>query len=464
MANVEMYDAVVVGSGEAGKFIGWHLATTGKKVAVIEKDAMGGACPNVACLPSKNVIHSAKVAQYLARSAEFGMVVDGWRVNMAGVRERKRAMIAGLHEVHAANFRKSGAEFVAGRGRFIGERTLEVSLLAGGTRVLKGEQVFLDMGTRARIDDTPGLKTAAPMTHIEALELDVVPEHLVIVGGGYIGLELAQAMRRFGSRVTVLEHGERLVRREDPDVSEALEKLFADEGIEVLAGVAVAGYEGRSGESVTIHVERGGEEIAVTGSHLLVAVGRTPNTDDMGLELAGVKTTDSGYVAVNERLETAAPGVWAMGDCAGTPHFTHMSFDDFKIVRDNLAGANKVTTGRQVPSCMFTDPELARVGLNETEAKQQGVAYRLAKIPMASVLRTRTLGETRGFMKALVGTDDKVLGFTGFGEGMGELLPAIQLAMSAGLPYTALGGFIATHPTLSEGILSLFSAMPKAAS
>jgi pyruvate/2-oxoglutarate dehydrogenase complex dihydrolipoamide dehydrogenase (E3) component len=382
---------------------------------------------------------------------------------MAGVRARKQSMIDGLHLVHAANFAKSGAEFVNGRGRFIAEKTVEVALRAGGTRVLKGEQVFLDTGSRATQDDAPGLKVAAPMTHIEALELDVLPEHLIIVGGGYVGLEFAQAIRRFGSRVTVLEHGDRLVRREDRDVSEAMEKLFTDEGIAVLTGVKVTGYEGRSGEHVSVHLERGGMAVTVTGSHLLMAVGRTPNTDNMGLELVGVETTQAGYVRVNERLETTAAGVWAMGDCAGTPHFTHMSYDDFRIVRDNLAGAPRVTTGRQVPSCMFTDPELARVGLNETEAQQQGVAYRLAKIPMVAVLRTRTLSETRGFMKALVGSDDRVLGFTGFGTGMGELLPAIQLAMSAGLPYTALGEFIATHPTLSEGIMALFSAVPKTA-
>ena len=461
MPEIELYDAVVVGSGEAGKFMGWHLATSGKKVAVIEKDKMGGACPNVACLPSKNVIHSAKVVSYLRRGEEFGLKLNGWSVDMAGVRARKQAMIDGLHQVHASNFAKSGAEFVSGRGRFIGEKTVEVALLAGGTRVLHGEQVFLDMGSRATLDDAPGLAAAAPMTPIEALELDIVPEHLIIVGGGYVGLEFAQAMRRFGSRVTVLEHGERLVRREDPDVSEAMEKLFADDGIDVLTGVQVTRYEGCSGDRVTVHLERGGESMEVVGSHLLIATGRTPNTDHMGLDLAGVATTEHGFVQVNERLETTAAGVWAMGDCAGTPHFTHMSYDDFRIVRDNLAGGRRTTTGRQVPSCTFTDPELARVGLSETEARQQGVAYRLAKIPMASVLRTRTLNETRGFMKALIGEDDRVLGFTGFGVGLGELLPAIQLAMSAGLSYTALRDFIATHPTLSEGIMMLFSAVPK---
>jgi pyruvate/2-oxoglutarate dehydrogenase complex dihydrolipoamide dehydrogenase (E3) component len=461
MSNVEQYDVLVLGSGEAGKYIAWHLAAAGKRTAVIERKHLGGSCPNIACLPSKNVIHSAKIASYFQRGEEFGIVNGPWRVDMAAVRERKRKMVGGLREMHVKNFANSGAEIVMGSGRFIAEKTLEVALLNGGTCILRAEQIFLDTGTRATVDNIPGLFEAVPLTHVEALELDTVPEHLLILGGGYVGLEFAQAMRRFGSRVTIVERNPRLAPREDADVSDALRKLFQDEGIEVAVDTSVTHVAGKSGESVQLHALQGGLKMVLEGSHLLVATGRKPNTESIGLELAGIATTGRGYIQVNERLETTAPGVWALGDCADSPHFTHIAFDDFRIVRDNLSGRHRVTTGRQVPFCLFTDPELARVGLSEAEAKQSGVAYRLAKTPIENVLRTRTLSETRGFLKALISTEDnRILGFTAFGVGAGELLAPVQLAMSAGLPYTALRDTILTHPTLMEGFVALFSTVP----
>ncbi len=461
MSQVEQYDVLVLGSGEAGKYIAWTLAAAGKRTAVIERRYVGGSCPNIACLPSKNVIHSAKVASYFQRSEEFGVVKDKWSINMPAVRDRKRRMVDGLIETHLTNYKKSGAELIIGSGRFVAEKTLEVSLQDGGTRVLQGEKVFLSTGTRAAMEAIPGLVEASPLTHVEALELDRVPEHLLVLGGGYVGLELAQAMRRFGSRVTIIERNERLAHREDPDISEALQQLCTDEGIEVFTNASVPRVEGSSGKHVTLHISLHGAEKLLEGSDLLVATGRTPNTESIGLELAGVATTERGYIQVNERLETTAPGVWAVGDCAGSPHFTHIAFDDFRVVRENLAGRHRVTTGRQVPSCMFTDPQLASVGFNEQEAKRQGIKYRLAKVPMVAVLKTRTLSETRGFLKALVSADDdRILGYVGFGEGAGELLAPIQIAMSAGLPFTALRDTIVTHPTISEGLIVLFSAVP----
>jgi pyruvate/2-oxoglutarate dehydrogenase complex dihydrolipoamide dehydrogenase (E3) component len=460
MPTLEQYDALVLGSGEAGKYIGWHLAGSGKRTAVIERKMLGGSCPNIACLPSKNIIHSAKVASYFKRGAEFGVVANEWHVNMSRVRERKREMVEGLRQTHLANFAKSGAEVVMGTGRFTGERTLEVSLLDGGTRILRGDLVFLDTGTRATIDDTPGLAGASPMTHVEALEVDTAPTHTLILGGGYVGLEFAQAFQRLGSQVTVIERDTRLLRREDADVADALTMVLREEGIDVVTDAHVKGVEGKSGESVRLHVVRDNSEITLEGSHLLVATGRMPNTDGIGLDLAGVATTANGYIQVNERLETTARQVWAMGDCAGSPLFTHIAFDDFRVVRENLAGRNRVTTGRQVPFCLFTDPEFARVGLNESEAKQQGISYRLAKVPMASVLRTRTLSETRGFLKALIGAEnDQILGFTCFGVGAGEIMAPVQVAMAAGLPYTALRDMVLTHPTLAEGLGALFSSV-----
>jgi pyruvate/2-oxoglutarate dehydrogenase complex dihydrolipoamide dehydrogenase (E3) component len=375
----ENYDIVILGSGEAGKFIAWTLAKEGKKAVVIERKWIGGSCPNIACLPSKNIIHSAKVASYFFRSEEFGISKENVRIDMAAVRDRKRKMVAGLVDMHWENYKKSGAELVLGSGRFVAPKTVEVALTDGGMRTFQGENVVLNTGTRATIDPTPGLNEARPLTHIEALELDHVPGHLLILGGGYVGLELAQAMRRFGSQVTIVERNNRLAHREDADVSEALHQLCQDEGINVVTRVHVTKVEGKSGQQVKLHGARDDAELILEGTHLLVATGRMPNTDNIGLELAGVETTDRGYVKVNECLQTTATGVWAVGDCAGSPHFTHISFDDFRIVRDNITGGHKVTTGRQVPFCMFTDPEFARIGLSETEAKAQGVEYRLAK-------------------------------------------------------------------------------------
>lgn len=462
MSQTEEYDVVVLGSGEAGKYLAWHLASTGNRVAVIERRYVGGSCPNIACLPSKNVIHSAKVASYFRRSEEFGITKDHWKIDMAGVRARKRRMVDGLVQMHVGKYKASGAELIMGQGTFVGPKTLEVTLDdGGGVRTLRGQRIILSTGSRATIDDVPGLREGRPLTHVEALELDIVPEHLLVLGGGYIGLEFAQAMRRFGSRVTIIERNAALAHREDPDISEALGELCRNERIDVCTGAKVTRVEGLSGASVQVHVVQEGTEVILQGTHLLAASGRSPNTDGIGLELAGVALTEHGHIKVNERLETTSPDVWAVGDCAGSPHFTHVAFDDFRVVRDNLAGGNHVTTGRQVPFCLFTDPEFARIGLSEREAKERGIAYRLAKLPMSAILRTRTLSEEWGFMKALVAAEsDHLLGFAAIGAEMGELLPVVQIVMSAGLPYTVLRNAIITHPTMSEGFGSLFSGVP----
>jgi pyruvate/2-oxoglutarate dehydrogenase complex dihydrolipoamide dehydrogenase (E3) component len=457
----EEYDVVVLGSGEAGKYIAWTLAKKGMRTVLIERKYVGGSCPNIACLPSKNIIHSAKVASYFWRSGEFGITKDNCQIHMSGVRDRKRKMVDGLLDMHLANFKASGAELLMGSGRFIGPKTIEVALADGGTRVLRGEKVIISTGSRTAVEHIPGLSEASPLTHIEALDLDQIPEHLLIIGGGYIGLEIAQAMRRFGSRVTIIDRNARLAHREDQDVTDMLHEMFSEESIEVVTSARITSVEGKSGEWVKLYAVRDGSELTLEGTHLLVASGRTPNTEGIGLELAGIETTDRGYVKVNERLETTAPGVSAVGDCAGSPHFTHIAFDDFRIVRDNLAGGHRVTTGRQVPFCMFTDPEFARIGLSETEAKERGIAYRLAKIPMVGVLRARTLSETRGFLKALIDTgSDRILGFTALGVEAGEIIATVQVAMLAGLPYTVLRDAIFTHPTIPEGLIPLFSAVP----
>jgi pyruvate/2-oxoglutarate dehydrogenase complex dihydrolipoamide dehydrogenase (E3) component len=461
MAGPVDYDLVVLGSGEAGKYLAWTLGAEGKRVAVIERRYIGGSCPNIACLPSKNVIHSAKVASLFRRSEEFGITAPGWKLDMAGVRARKRKMVDGLLQLHFDKFTASRAELVLGHGRFVGPTTLQVALTDGGTRTIRGKSVVINTGSRARIDDTPGLRAAKPLTHVEALELDKVPTHLIVLGGGYVGLELAQAMQRLGSRVIVVERNATVIHNEDRDVTVAVEELFHDEGIEISTGNVLRLVEGTSGQKVQLHATRNGSDIRIAGTHLLVAGGRTPNTEDMGLEAAGIELDERGHIKVNERLQTTAKDVWAVGDCAGSPYFTHISYDDFRVVRENLAGRDRVTTGRQVPYCLFTDPELARVGLSENEAKEKGIPYRLARIPMAAALRTRTLSETRGFMKALIEADgDRILGFTAFGVEAGEVMAMVQIAMTAGMPYTGLRDMVLTHPTMAEGLVALFSSVP----
>jgi pyruvate/2-oxoglutarate dehydrogenase complex dihydrolipoamide dehydrogenase (E3) component len=460
-SNLEEYDLLVLGSGTAGKLLSWTLAKKGMRTANIERKYVGGSCQNIACLPSKNVIHSAKVASYFRRSEEFGITKDNWKINMSAVRERKRKMIKDLVDLHLDLYEKSGAELVMGSGRFVEPKTIQVTSAEGVNRLLHGKRVVINTGTHATIDPTPGLREAKPLTHIEALELDRIPERLLVLGGGFVGVEFAQAMRRFGSRVTVIDHNARLVRREDEDISTALQELFRDEGIDVLTNTRVTRIEGKSGESVKLTASRNGSELVLEGTDLLVAAGRTPNTEGIGLDLAGVETTSRGYLKVNERLETTAPDVWAVGECAGSPHFTHISENDFHIVHDNILGDHRVTTGRQVPFCLFTDPEFARVGLSETQANEGGVAYRLAKIPLGAVLRARTLSETRGFMKALIDTgSDRILGFSVFGVEAGEIMASVQVAMLAGLPYTELRDAIFTHPTMLEGLIALFNTVP----
>ena len=458
--SIEEYDLVILGGGTGSTVAAWTFAAEGKRVAVIDRKYIGGSCPNIACLPSKNVIHSAKVASYFRRSEEFGISLNGFTVDMSGVRERKRKMVSGLNEMYLGNYRETGAEFILGTGRFIAPKTVEVCLADGTRRQLRGTDVIVSTGTRAAVGATPGLAEAQPLTHIEALELDQIPKHLLVIGGGYVGIELSQAMRRFGSTVTVIDRNARLMHREDEDVCTAISTLLDEEGIEAILNARIKNVSGKSGKSVTIVVEQNGIEKVMKGTHLLVATGRTPNTEGLGLEVAGVELTDRGYIKVNERLQTTAPGVWAIGEIAGSPQFTHISIDDFRVVHSNLTGGNRVTTGRQVPFCLFTDPELARIGLSETEAEAHGISYRLFKVPMDTNLRARTLSETRGFVKALVeGDGDRILGFTAFAVGAGDIMPVVQIAMIAGLPYTALRDAVLTHPTLAEGLIPLFSSV-----
>jgi pyruvate/2-oxoglutarate dehydrogenase complex dihydrolipoamide dehydrogenase (E3) component len=456
-----MFDILVLGSGKSGKLLAWHMAQSGRRTAVVERRWVGGSCPNIACLPSKNEIWSAKVAHLARHGARFGVMTGSVTTAMATVVKRKRDMVEREITAHLHNFKTTGAELIMGSGHFVAPKTLEVRLNAGGTRVLAGERVFINVGTRAAIPPVPGLEAARPLTHIEALELDYLPSHLIVLGAGYIGLELAQAYRRFGSRVTVIEPGRQLMGREDPDVAAEMQRILTDEGIQFLSEVEARNVHGCSGEAVRVAIRTPSGEQEIEGSDILVAAGRVPNTQDVGLETAGVALDPRGYIRVNDRLETATANVWAMGDCAGSPQFTHVAGDDFRIIRDNLAGGTRSTRGRLVPYCMFTDPQLAHVGLSEREAQRDGIAVRVAKLAMSAVLRTEATDERQGFMKALVAQDDdRILGFTMIGAEAGEVTAAVQTAILANLPYQELRVAILTHPTMAEGLGSLFETVP----
>ena len=461
MSQTERYEMLVLGSGIGGKILAWQMAKSGHRTAVVERKLIGGSCPNTNCLPSKNEIWSAKVADLVHHADRFGIVTGSVATDMKRVLARKRDMVDGLIAMHLDQYKASGAELIMGTGRFIAPKTIEVNLNDGGTRVLTGDRVALNLGTHAAIPDIPGLAAAKPLTNVEALELDRLPDHLVVIGGGYVGLELAQAYRRFGSRVSIIETGPQLASREDSDVAAALLEMLRDEGIAVHLEAKVLGVQGRSGQTVSLQLRTPSGDQTIEGSDILVAAGRTPNTAGIGLEVAGVALDPRGYISVSDRLETSAPDVWAIGECAGSPQFTHVSEDDFRIIWDNLAGGDRTTRGRLVPYCMFTDPPLARVGLSEAEARHQGIAVRVAKLPIVTVLRSRTTSETRGFMKALVAANsDRILGFIMFGADAGEVMAVVQTAILAGMPYTGLRDAIIAHPTMAEGLGGLFSNVP----
>ena len=458
MPQPERFDVLVLGSGTGGKLVAWHMARLSQRTAVVERQWIGGSCPNIACMPSKNEIRSAEVAHLTRHAAEFGTMTDQVVVDMATVRRRKREMVERQVAKHLENYKASGAQLIMGSGRFVAPRMLEVSVGGEGTRTLTADKIFLNVGTHAAIPSIPGLAEALPLTHIEALELDYLPSHLIVIGGGYAGLELSQAYRRFGSNVTIIESGPQLMGREDIDVSQEMRRILTDEGIQVQVAAELLDVQGRSGDKVSLLVRTASGEQKIHGSDILVAAGRVPNTSDIGLEQTGVRVDGRGCIRVNERLETTAAEIWALGECAGSPQFTHVSEDDFRIVRDNLSGGNRSTRDRLIPYCMFTDPPLAHVGLSEGEAERQGVIVRVARLPVDSVLRAQATGERQGFMKVLVGeNDDRILGFTMIGAAAGEVMAVVQTAMLAGASYGRLADAILAHPTMAEGLGMLFS-------
>ncbi|BAN26363.1 FAD-dependent oxidoreductase [Caballeronia insecticola] len=448
MSDVEHYEYVFLGGGKGGKTLAMELANAGRRVALIERGMIGGSCINVACIPTKTLIQQARVA-HVSKTA---------KPDMAQVRRNVQAVVEGMVDINMKAFVDSGFELLLGTGHFIGPRRIHVRMNDGSERQLEGEHVFINTGTTAAIPDVPGLRAAAPLTHVEALQLDVTPDHLIVIGGGYIGLEMAQAFHRLGAPVTLIQEAPRVAMREDEDVTSLIEASLKEEGIDVRVGVKPVKVTGTSGQAVKIELDNGD---IVSGSHVLVATGRTPVTKTLGLDAAGVEVDARGFIKVDERLATTAQNTWAIGEVAGTPMFTHASFDDYRVLKSQLAGGSKTTTGRVIPYALFIEPELGRIGLNEAEAKAQGIAVRVAKLPMAAIPRARTNGATNGFMKILIDAhSDRILGFTMLGTNAGDVVTAVQMAMLGNLPYTAVRDAIISHPLISEGLNILLAKVP----
>ena len=456
----EHFEFAVIGGGKGGKTLAAKMASAGRSVVMVEQGMIGGSCINIACIPTKAMIASAKVAESVRRSGDFGVRAPLDGVAMIDVRARKRAVVKEMVARNEANFDRSGMKLLIGTARFTGPRAIEVRLGDGGVRALTADKVFINTGTRPTLPPLPGLAEARPLDSESIQELDRLPQHLIILGGGYVGCEFAQMFRRFGSQVTIIERAATFLSREDPDVADQVLRCFRDDGIEAVLDASVRRVDGRSGESVRVTLQTPAGARVLEGSDLLAALGRVPNTEQLDLAAAGIEMDDRHFIRVNERLETTAPGVWALGDVNGGPQFTHVSLDDCRIVIANLGGGTRTTADRLVPYTLFIDPELGRVGLTETEARRRGLPVRVARLPAEKVPRAMTSGETRGYMKAVVNAETgKVVGAAILSAGGGEVMAVIQVAMRAGLPYTALRDMVFAHPTMAEGLNDLFEKL-----
>jgi pyruvate/2-oxoglutarate dehydrogenase complex dihydrolipoamide dehydrogenase (E3) component len=462
---MERYDVVVIGAGQGGGPLAGAFARAGRRTAVVERAHVGGTCVNEGCSPTKTMVASARVAHLARRGPTYGVETGPVAVDLRRVWERKQAIVDSFRDGSRRALDRAGAIVIDGQARFTGPRTLEVRTRGGDQRSLSAGLVFINTGLRSARPRVAGLEDVPFLDSTSVMELRAVPEHLIVLGGGYIGLEFGQMFRRFGSRVTILQHGAQLLPREDRDVADAVAAILTEDGVDVRLGADVAGVERGPGGGVELRIRTAEGEACVAGSHLLVATGRVPNTDDLGLDAAGVDVDARGYVRVNERLETSAPGVYAVGDVKGGPAFTHVSYDDFRILRTNLLEGGRATTaGRILPYTVFIDPQLGRVGMTEREAHERGGAVRVARMPMSYVARALEVDETRGFMKAVVDAESRqILGAAVLGLEGGEIAALFQVAMMGGLPYTALRDGMFSHPTLAESLNNLFATLDSAA-
>ena len=459
--SAERYEAIVIGTGQAGKPLSLALARAGWKTAIIEREHVGGTCINVGCTPTKTMVASARVAYLARRAADYGVRPNPVQVEMAKVRQRKQAIVDSFRNGSQRQLEKTeGVDLLLGEASFSGPKTVQVRMKSGETRHLTADKIFINTGGRPEKPPVAGLDSVPTLDSTSIMELDILPEHLLVLGGGYIGLEFGQMFRRFGSAVTVVQRGKQLLAREDTDITEEVAKILREDGVEVLLETEALRAE-KADSTIRLTVRTPTGERVLSGTHLLVAAGRAPNTDGLNLGAAGVQIDERGFVQVNERLETNAHGVYGLGDVKGGPAFTHISYDDFRIIRTNLLeGGNATTTGRLVPYTVYIDPQLGRVGLSEGEARTQGRRVRVAKLPMAHVARALEMDEPRGFMKAVVDADTNlILGCAILGVEGGELMSMLEIAMMGSLPYTTLRDGIFAHPTLAEALNNLFTAM-----
>jgi probable pyridine nucleotide-disulfide oxidoreductase len=461
--DTKYYDDIIIGSGAAGQTLAPALVASGRKIALVERslNRIGGGCVNVACIPTKTMVASANVVHTVRNSAAYGVKTNKSNVDLAAVIERKRSVVRSMHDMSLHNLETAlNHELIIGTGRFIAVKTIEVSVADGTTQLLTAERFFINTGTRPLIPFVPGLKESGFLTSESIMELEALPEHLIVLGSGYIGLEFAQMFRRFGCRVTVIGQSEQILSQQDPDMAIAVQTLLERDGIEFLLKAKVLKVE-RDGNATILQIQGANGEIICQGSHLLVAVGRAPTTDSLNLAAAGVAVDARAFIRVNDRLETNVPGIWALGDINGGPQYTHVSLNDYRIVKANLIeGGSLSTRDRKIPSCLFIDPELAHVGLTETEAQQQGYAIRVAKLEASAIPRAITLGQTDGLLKAIVDIETgHILGCSLLCHAAGEMIATVQMVMQAHMPYTVLRDAVLTHPTMTEGLNMLFSEL-----
>lgn len=461
MTQLAAYDAVIIGAGQAGVPLSQALARAGWKTALIERVHVGGTCVNEGCSPTKTMVASARVAYLARRGADYGVQTGPVQVDMTVVRQRKRDIVNSFRSGNERRIESTdGVDLLMGEAHLTGRQTVEVLLNSGEKRQLTARTIFLNGGARPARPAINGLNHVPALDSTSIMELDTVPEHLLVMGGGYIGLEFGQMFRRFGSQVTIIQRGAHLLPHEDEDVTAEVADILRQDGIEILLQSSPISVERLDDGRVqmVIHTPQGSR--IVTGSHLLLATGRVPDTENLHLEAADVQMDQHGFIQVNDRLETSAPGIYALGDIKGGPAFTHISYDDFRIIRTNLLeGGNATIQHRLVPYTVFIDPQLGRIGLSEREARAQGYSVRVAKMPMTSVARALEVAETRGFMKAVVDAEtQRILGAAILGIEGGETMALLQVAMMGNLPYTTLRDAIFAHPTLAESLNNLFAS------
>jgi len=456
------YDAIVIGSGQAGTPLCQALASAGMRTALVEREHVGGTCINEGCTPTKTMIASGRVAYLARRGADYGVRTGAIRIDMWKVRKRKRDIVKLFRNGNENRIKKTkNLDLILGQAAFTGPKSIEVRSARGSTRALTADRFFINAGCRPAIPSLDGLGDVPYLNSTSIMELGTLPKHLLVLGGGYIGLEFGQLFRRLGSRVTIVQRGPQLFSREDPDVAIAVADILKEDGIQVLLSTPAEAVS-RSRDTISLKVRAGGSNgkvRTINGTHLLVATGRIPNSDSLNLGAAGIATDDRNFIRVNDKLETNVPGIFALGDIKGGPAFTHISYDDFRIIRTNIIeNGNATITNRLVPYTVFIDPQLGRIGLSETEAKAQGRTVRVAKMSMTYVARAREVDEARGFMKVLVDpASNQILGAAVLGIEGGEIMAQIQLAMMGKLPYTVLKDAIFAHPTLAESLNNLFA-------